>query len=200
MQVSNFEQNSPEWHQARSGIITASAMKDVLAKGQGKTRNTYMNKLVAEIITGQPTESFSNVHTDRGHEQELDVLEIYKSVTDEEVKKVGFIRNHEDLGGVGYSPDCLIGEEGVGEIKTRLPHLQVELLLAKRVPPEHKAQIQCGLWVSERKWCDFVCYCPSMPLFKQRVERDEAYIETMKSEVEKFYMELKQKLEAIKGA
>lgn len=197
MQMLDCEQGSAAWFQARAGIITASCMKEVLAKGQGKTRAAYMHKLIGEIMTGEPSESFCNQYTDRGHEQEPLARAAYTDTTGREVLEVGFIRNHEDIGGVGYSPDGLVGDDGSIEAKTRLPHLQVALLLSDKVPTEHVAQIQTGLWVSERKWCDFVSYCPSMPLFIRRVQRDEPYIETLKTEVTAFYKELREKMATI---
>lgn len=192
------EQGTPEWHAARCGIVTASSMAQVMAKGQGKTRAGYMFKLIGEVFTGEPAESYSNAHMERGTALEPEAREIYASIAGE-VTQCGFIRNHDDIGGVGYSPDALVGDDGLAEIKTKLPHLQAELLLADRVPPEHMAQIQCGLWVSERQWLDFVSYWPGMPLFVKRVQRDDAYIATMREEVIAFYAEMKSKIQRIRG-
>lgn len=192
-----LEQGTAEWFEARQGIITASSMSDVLAKGQGKTRNTYMNKLIGEVITGNTAPSYSNAYMDAGHEFEIEARDIY-SAAFAECLQVGFYRNFDDIGGVGYSPDGVVGEDGLVEIKSRLAHLQVELILADRVPPEHQAQIQCGLWVSEREWLDFVSYCPNMPLFVKRVFRNEDYIAEMKTEVIKFYEEMAEKIKRIK--
>src|SRR3569833_1490525 len=124
-EIITCEQNSPEWLRARMGIPTASAFGDVLAKGEGKTRRTYMLKLAGEIITGEPMESFSNAHTERGHALEEEARDLYIFQTGAELERVGIIRN----GRAGCSPDSLIGEDGGLEIKTTLPHLLIETIL-----------------------------------------------------------------------
>lgn len=199
MQVYNCLQGSHEWFAARCGIITASSMSDVLAKGQGKTRATYMHKLVGEVMTGDAASNYVNEHMERGHELEGFAREIYQEGQTLAVSEVGFIRNHDDIGGVGYSPDGLVGDEGLLEIKTRLPHLQVELLLSGSIPSQHVAQIQAGLWVTGRKWLDFVSFCPGMPFFQKRIFPDGGYIEAMREEVIKFYAEMREKITKIEA-
>lgn len=186
LEIFDMDQSSPDWFKVRCGIVTASCFSDVLSKGQGKTRKTYMLKLLGERITGQPTESFNNRHTERGIEMEPEARHLYEFMTDNQCERVGFMRR----GNVGCSPDSLIGNDGLLEIKTKLPHLQCEVLLNDEVPAEHKAQVQGQLWVSEREWVDFVSYWPNMPLFVKRVYRDEKYIETLQNEIERFLDEL----------
>jgi len=195
MQIINVKQGTDEWFQARAGIPTASSFKLVMAKGQGKTRKTYMLKLAGEILTGEPQEQFTNVHTERGNELEPEVLELYQIQTGNDVKECGFIKTTS----AGYSPDGLIDDNGLIEIKTRLPHLQIELLLADKVPSEHIAQIQGGLWVSGRDWCDFVSYCPGLPMFIKRVYRDEDKISDISTAIDKFNAELNVIVEKIGG-
>src|SRR5437879_13785053 len=108
MQIITCEQNSEEWLRARAGIPTASQFATVLAKGEGKTRRTYMLKLAGEIITGEPMENFTNEHTERGHEQEPEARDLYAFQTGEGLYRVAFIRD----GRKGASPDCLIGDDG----------------------------------------------------------------------------------------
>jgi len=199
MKIHNCEQNTIEWFQARMGIATASRMSDVMARGQGKTRATYMHKLIAESITGVPTMSFSNQYTERGHELEPAAVELYQTNTGNNVQEVGFITNHEQIGTVGASPDRFVGDKGMLEVKTREPHLQVELLLSDKVPTTHAKQLQAQLWVAERDWVDFICYCPSMPLFNKRVFRDEALIAEMRDAVTAFYDEMKSKIEKLEN-
>lgn len=186
LEIFDMDQSSPDWFKVRCGIVTASCFSDVLSKGQGKTRKTYMLKLLGERITGQPTESFSNRHTERGIEMEPEARHLYEFMTDNQCTRVGFMRR----GNVGCSPDSLIGNDGLLEIKTKLPHLQCEVILNDEVPAEHKAQVQGQLWVSGREWVDFVSYWPNMPLFVKRVYRDEKYIETLQKEIERFLDEL----------
>lgn len=197
MQIHDVEQGTPEWFAARLGKVTGSTMSSVLAKGQGKTRASLMYKLIGEIITGEPSEGYSNSNMERGKEMEPVARGIYEETTGNACQIVGFVTEDFTGGTVGYSPDALVGEDGIVEIKTRLPHLQAELLIANRVPPEHAAQIQCGLWVTGRVWLDFVSYWPGMPPFIQRVDRDEAYITNMATEVAAFYVEMQEKLAKI---
>jgi len=186
LEIIDCEQNSPEWLRARMGIPTASAFSDVLAKGEGKVRRTYMLKLAGEIITGEPMEAFTNGHTERGHAMEDEARDLYTFQTGAELQRIGFVRN----GSVGCSPDSLIGEDGGLEIKTKLPHLLIDVILKDKCPPEHVAQIQGTLWVTGRSWWDIVIYWPGIPLFVKRIERDEAYIQTLATEVDRFTIEL----------
>lgn len=183
MQIfTDIDQGSAEWFAARAGIPTASCFATVMAKGEGKTRAEYMRKLVGEIITGEQVESFSSGHMERGKAMEDEARETYAFINGLEPYQVGFIRN----GDKGASPDSLIGTDGGLEIKTALPHIQIDRLERDRLPPEHKAQVQGSLWISEREWWDFVSYWPRLPMLITRVYRDEAYIKTMSDEIDRF--------------
>jgi hypothetical protein len=186
VQIIDCEQGSPEWIRARLGIPTASEFHSVMAKGEGKTRKTYMLKLLGERLTGEPQDSYSNGNMERGKTMEAEAVDLYAFMKDRKPKAVGFIRN----GDVGCSPDRLLGKRGMVQVKTKLPHLHLELLLADKFPPEHKAQVQGELWVAEREYSDFVCYWPKLPLFVKRVYRDEEYIKTIQSEVQRFLDEM----------
>jgi predicted phage-related endonuclease len=190
----DMDQGSPEWHAARLGIPTASKFATVMAKGEGKTRAEYMRKLAGEVLTGEPMESFTNVHMERGKAMEDEAREQYAFIHDADIRRVGFIRNGEK----GASPDSLIGENGGLEIKTALPHIQIDRLLRGTLPPEHRAQVQGSLWVAEREWWDFVSYWPRLPLFSTRVHRDETYIRNLAQEVDAFNAELAELVEKIR--
>lgn len=190
LEIINCEQGTPEWFQARAGIPTASEFSTLMAKGKGKaesvTRRKYMLKLLGERMTGQIEEGFTNHHMERGKVMEEQARKAYALMEDAEPKQVGFIRN----GNKGASPDSLIGDAGMLEIKTKLPHLQLEVLLADTLPSEHKAQVQGQLWVAEREWCDFCSFWPGLPLFVTRVYRDEEYIKTIAEAVERFLADM----------
>ncbi len=190
VQIIECEQNSPEWYAARLGIPTASEFDTVMAQGRGggesKTRKTYMLKLLGERMTGKPMWTYQNEHMERGKEMEAEARDLYQFMSDHEPARVGFVRN----GNVGCSPDSLIGDNGCLEIKTKLAHLQLELLLSDEFPSEHRAQVQGQLWVCEREWCDFVSYWPGLPLFAKRVYRDEEYIKKIADEVHRFECEM----------
>lgn len=198
MEVFNCEQGSDEWFAVRAGIPTASEFSTVMASGRGggesKTRRTYMLKLAGEIITGEPTEHFSNVHTDRGHAMEPKARELYSFAHDVDLVQVGFIRS----GKKGCSPDSLIGSSGMLEIKTKLPHLLIDALLRDDFIAEHKAQCQGALWVAEREWIDLAVYWPGLPLFTKRAVRDEAYIREMSDAVDLFNHELAEVVDRVR--
>lgn len=186
MHIHDMEQGTPEWFAVRQGLATSSQFSTVLAKGQGKTRKTYLYKLAGERLTGEPSDSFSNRHMERGHEMEPQAREFYAFMEDAEPQQVGFITNH----GAGASPDSLIGESGMLEIKTKLPHLMLEAHERGKFPPEHYAQCQGQLWVAEREWCDLICYWPRMKPLIVRTYRDEEYLKTLADEVARFNDEL----------
>lgn len=198
LQILTCEQGTEEWHRARAGIPTASEFATVMASGRGggesKTRRTYLLKLAGEIITGQPSESYSNAHMERGHAMEPDARELYALKHDADPQLVGFVRN----GMKGCSPDSLIGSAGLLEIKTKLPHLHIDCLLRGEFPAEHKAQCQGALWVCEREWIDIAVYWPKLPLFEKRAYRDEAYIRALAQAVDDFNAELADVVERVR--
>lgn len=188
-------QGSPEWFACRAGLPTASNFATVMAKGEGKTRSKYMRQLAGEIITGEPMESFQNVHMERGKTMEDEARETYAFINDVEPRRVGFIKN----GNKGASPDSLIGDNGGLEIKSALPDIQIDRLLRGVLPPEHKAQVQGCLWIAECEWWDFVSFWPKLPQLKVRVPRDDVYIKTMSDEVDRFNDELAELVERIRN-
>jgi hypothetical protein len=194
MEVFDFEQGEADWFAARLGLPTASKFATVMAKGEGKTRSEYMRKLAGEILTGEPAESFSNGHMDRGKEMEDEARETYAFIETADIRRVGFIRN----GNKGASPDSLVGANGGLEIKTALPHIQIDRLERNRLPPEHRAQVHGNIWLSERDWWDFVSYWPKLPVLTVRVYRDEDYIRDMAGEIDRFNDELAELVERIR--
>jgi hypothetical protein len=199
LQVIECDQGSEEWLKARLGIPTASCFATIMAKGRdggaSKTRADYMRKLAGEILTGQPMDSYSNGHMERGKEWEPDARNLYAFMHDCEPQLVGFIRN----GKKGCSPDSLIGNNGGLEIKSAAAHIQVERLLNDQLPAEHRAQVQGNLWIAEREWWDFASYCPSLPLFVVREYRDEEYISKLSSAVDQFSDELAAIVERVRA-
>jgi hypothetical protein len=193
VQVISCEQGTPEWHAARAGIPTASCFATVLASGRTKgspsvTRAKYMRRLIGERILGQVSDGYSNDHMERGHRVEPEARNFYALMHDVDPVQVGFLRRTDIE--AGASPDSLIGQDGSLEIKTKLAELQIEILIADRVPPEHDCQLQGQLWVGCREWVDFVSYCPRLPLFVKRVYRDEKRIAEIAVGVREFLDEL----------
>jgi hypothetical protein len=199
--ITDLEQGSAEWLEIRMGIVTMSNMSALLVNGKGEEgfgadAFTYMNTLIGERITQEITDPFTgNRHTERGHELEPKARALYEMQTDLSCEQVAIILNH----GCGYSPDSLVGADGLNEIKTKLPKYQVELILSGEVPKEHLAQCQGGLWISDREWIDFISYWPGMPLFVKRLHRDEAMIRKMAERVKTFYELLEDRMNRVLG-
>jgi len=175
----DIEQGTPEWHALRRGRITASAI-DCLMTAAGKPANNETSRkalyqLLAERITGESEPSFYNDDMARGHLLEPYARDLYSKKYGP-VVECGFIVAQ--LGGVeiGYSPDGLVGDDGLIEIKSPRAKTHLKSLLTGEVPTEYISQVQTGLAVSGRQWCDFISYSPGLPLFVTGCYRDEAYI------------------------
>lgn len=194
----NPEQGSDQWHAERAGCITASRMGDLIwvpgqtfksgpRKGELKPppdgRNTYINQLVAENITGRAVDQVKARAMDYGHEQEPFAVSAYEARTGRLVEQCGFIR-HPDFPFIGASPDFLVDDDGGGEVKCPMSIVVHAETLRNGLPDEHIEQIQGGLWVTGRMWWDFVSFHPAFPpgldLYVQRVERDNTKITAMK--------------------
>lgn len=197
--ITNIEQGSADWLAMRLGIVTMSELDCLLVNGKGQegfgdAAFTYMDQLIGERITGEAAElPFSTRATERGHELEGKARDLYVAREGVQLDQVAIILNH----GAGYSPDVVIGSEGLVEIKTKLPKFQVGVILANEVPKDHVAQCQGGLWVSEREWIDFISYWPGMPMFVKRMHRDEAMIRKIAERVATFYELLEARMDKV---
>lgn len=191
-----MDQGSGDWHKIRCGAITASRFRDVLTRSRdgktyGKTRTTYLYTVAGEILTGEPATAFENEHTMRGHVMEDEARDYYALRTNaRDMERVGFVRGQLHGVHVGASPDSLVGEDGLLEVKTRAPHLQLAVYAQGLVPDEHVAQVQGQLWVTGRRWCDYLSYWPGLPPLLVRVERDETFIRALAEEIDTFAAEV----------
>jgi len=194
--IKDIEQGSPEWLALRLGIVTMSELECILVNGKdasgfGVAAFTYMDQLIGERITEEAAElAFTTRATERGHEYEGIARSLYEAREEIQTDQAAIILNH----GCGYSPDSLVGDNGLTEIKSKLPKFQVAVILGGEVPKEHVAQCQGGLWVAEREWIDFVSYWPGMPLFVKRMYRDEKYISNIAERVERFNQMLEERM------
>jgi len=199
--VTDIKQGTPEWLALRLGIVTASELDSLLVSGKGEAgfgvaAFTYMDQLIGERITEEAAEPpFQTKATIRGHELEGVARDLYEQREEIRTEEVGIILNH----GIGYSPDALVGANGLTEIKTKLPKFQVGVILVGEVPKEHIAQCQGGLWTAEREWIDFVSYWPGMPLFVKRMYRDEVMIRKIAERVKTFYEILDERMNRVLG-
>jgi hypothetical protein len=194
--IHDMEQGTPEWFAARAGKPTASEFATVMAKGEGKTRKTYMLKLAGEILTGEPMDNYSNANMDRGKRQEDEIRDRYALLTDSDPVRVGFIEDT-DLK-AGASPDALVGNDGLLEVKSAFAHVLIDKIMRGTFPAEHVAQCQGGLWVGKREWIDIAIGCPKLPPFIKRAYRDEPYIKNMAGEVARFNDELAETVERVR--
>lgn len=200
IEIINCEQGTDEWLKARAGVITASQMKDVMAKGRSGgpslTRKKYMAQMAAEIITEEPADTgwSGNAHTERGHEHEPIARDLYEKRTGNKVDEVGFVKCEN----LGCSPDGLVGDDGGVEIKSKLPHLLIEILENGEMPKDHVQQVQASLMVTGRAWWDFVAYSPGLPLFVQRILPDPALHREMRVACKQFQLETDMLVKRIK--
>ena len=204
----NLEQGSNEWKQARLGHVTASCVGDVMAKGKGGaeavTRKKYKMRLVAERVTGQRQDSFTNSAMEWGVIQEPFARQQYEVSHETFVEKTGFWK-HLKYDWIGVSPDGLVGNDGLIEIKCPNSTTHLDYLIADQVPTEYYKQMQCQMWVTNRQWCDFVSYDPRIrsdknKLFVKRCVRDDVFIAEMEAEVLKFLDEVQDLLINLNGA
>ena len=191
----DIEQNSEAWRVIRAGIPTASCFSDILAKGQGKSRASYMRRLAAEVITGQPLENFTSAAMERGHLLEDEARQLYAFMHEVEPKQIGFIRN----GRQGCSPDALIDNDGLLEIKSQRGDILIETILKDEFPSTFVAQVQGQLWIAERKYCDLLVYSPGLPPFVKRAYRDEKFIGELSRAVSDFNADLDALVERIRA-
>ena len=192
-----IKQRTEAWRECRLGKITASRINDVMAKlkngGEAAGRKNYRAQLVVERMTGHPVGSYTNGAMMWGCEHEDAARVSYEFVTGNTVDQIGFI-DHPTIPMSGASPDGLIGEDGMLEIKCPNTSTHIEWMLAGGAPSEHVNQMQWQMECAGRKWCDFVSYDPRMPLelqlFIVRVERDDKRTENIKSEVAELLCEV----------
>ena len=191
-----MEQRSTEWFQARLGKVTASRVADVMAKtktGYSTSRENYMAQLALELLTGKPTEGYANAAMQWGIEQEPNARAVYEAKTGQMVQEVGFIV-HPTIEQAGASPDGLIGDDGMIEIKCPESKTVIEFLLSGKIADKYYKQMQWQMACCNRKWTDYTVYDPRMPerlqLIVRRVYRDDKAIKEMEDEILKFLDEL----------
>ena len=183
-------QGSEEWHAQRRGIVTASVVGKLITTKTLQPANNPESRglttlLAAERITGWTDPTFISDDMFRGIDDEPKAREKYAEHY-APVDVVGFMVEDKWGWRVGYSPDGLVGDDGLIEIKSRRSKTQLATILADEVPTENMAQLQCGLLVSGRKWVDYVSYCGGMPLYVKRVEPEEKWFDAIVSAVDVF--------------
>lgn len=194
MIVYECRQGTPEWINLRLGVPTASSF-DRIVTPTGKPSSQgekYRFDLLAERMAGHSFDDFKSSWMERGNELEGDARNFYELQRDCSTQAVGFISN--DAATWGASPDSLVDERGLMEIKCPKPGTHVSYLLKAGSPyEEYRVQVQAQLWIAERDWCDVVSYNPEMPMALMRIERDDEFISKLAPLVKEF----SEKLEAL---
>jgi putative phage-type endonuclease len=188
MKIINCTQGTPEWYAARCGVPSASNFDKIICLDgkPSKQRLKYLWQLAGEAITGIAEESYQNAAMERGKALETEARELYRIVTGNEVQEVGFCMN----GGFGASPDGLVGEDGLLEIKCPSLATHVGYLLANELPSDYFQQTAGQLLVTGRKWCDFMSYYPGMKPLIVRVTPDKKFQAILEAELKTFCAEL----------
>ncbi len=199
------DQRTDEWFQQRLGKVTGSNLHKVLAKtktGYGADRGHYLTQLVLERITGQKADSYTNAAMQFGIEQEAFARAAYEAHRGVLVEEVGFIP-HPTIPMAGASPDGLVGDDGMVEIKCPESKTFLEVILSDNpVSAQYFAQMQWQMRCADRSWCDYVVFDPRFPpklqLFVVRVNRDDRWLKDAETEVKKFLCEVEEKVQALK--
>lgn len=177
-----MKQGSDAWLQARCGIVTDSIVGRLLTPTAkvafDDAARTARARLIAERYTGHVEHVPQTFDTRREHIDKKVARNLYVEHY-EAVTEIGFMTRREGLAFGGYSPDGLVGDDGLIGIKTEKPHLHMATLLTGEVPTQHMAQLQMGLWVSGRDWIDYVQFSGGMPLFVERVYPDIVWQDTI---------------------
>ena len=196
-----MDQGTDDWFAARLGKVTASRIADVVAKtktGVSASRGNYMAQLIVERMTGKPTESYSNTAMQWGTSTEPLARAAYEMTTDLMVDEVGFVE-HESLSMCGASPDGLVGDNGLIEIKCPNTATHIETLINGTIDNRYMLQMQWQMACTDREWCDFVSFDPRMPEALQlkiiRVNMNEMLIAELENQVEQFLNEVQEKVE-----
>lgn len=205
LELANLEQGSPEWAQARCGIVTASRSGDVIAvtkKGEAAARRQYREELVIERLTGLPYDVYVTREMQWGIDQEPFARAAYEMYHNLLVETCGFVM-HPHIAKFGASPDGLVGEDGMLQIKCPTTRTHLGWMLGGVVPVEHCPQMMAELSCTGRKWIDFVSFDPRLPshlqLFGRRFERNDSLIMQLETEVVHFNAEVEDVLAALPG-
>ena len=196
MQIFDFEQRSEDWFKIRSGVPSASEFSNIVQSdgSPSKSRTKYLYKLVGEKLGALPEESYTNKAIENGILREADAREMYSRDV-KPVVQVGFCIHDE---GYGCSPDGLVEEDGVIEIKCPILSTHIEYLIKQKLPTDYVQQVQGQLLVTGRKYNDFISYYPGLKPLVVRCYRDEVFISRLRLELLKFITELNELTEKLR--
>ena len=182
MKIHNFEQRTDEWYAIRRGKMSASNAETIIANGKGL--ETYIYNLMAEYYSSAEKENYVNADMQRGIDLEPEAKIEFQFYTGLDIKEVGCVELNEYI---LASPDGLIGDDGLIEIKCPNDSIYFKLLLSNNIKPEYIAQMQMQMYVTDRQYCYFVSYNPNFEksLYIKKINRDEEMIEKLKKGLER---------------
>ena len=175
-------QRTPEWIEIKRGKMSASNAETIIANGKGL--ETYIYNLMAEYYSSAEKENYINADMQRGIDLEPEARLEFEFYTDLDVQEVGFVEYNDFI---GVSPDGLVGDDGLIEIKCPNDSIYFKLLLSNNIKPEYIAQMQMQMYVTDRQYCYFVSYNPNFEksLYIKKINRDEEMIEKLKKGLER---------------
>lgn len=186
------DQRTPEWFAQRAGKVTASCIADIMAttkSGPAASRANYLAKLVAERLTGEVEQGFTNAAMQHGIDTEAEARDAYSFLHSRTVIEVGFCP-HPTIGMAGASPDGLVGDDGLVEIKCPSTATHIATLRGGNIPDKYVKQMMFQMACTGRQWCDFASYDPRLPvemrLHVQRILRDDDAIANIETAVVNF--------------
>jgi putative phage-type endonuclease len=198
-----MEQRSTEWYAARCGSLGASQIADALATtktGWGASREALKNRLIAERLTGQPEPSYVNKYMQHGIDTEDEARRAYEAHTGTFVDEMA-IAYHPVLSHTHASPDGLVGDDGLIEVKCPATSTHIETMRTGKAPSKYIKQMQWQMRCTGRDWCDFVSYDNRVPdhlkLFVVRVQRDDEMIAKLDAQVAEFLGEVERDIEEL---
>ncbi len=194
-------QGSEQWMALRCGMLTSSEMENIITPSTLKLMTKkkdgeeidHLWELFGQRITKYVEPQYIGDHMLRGQQDELDAKLVYNKEY-APLRDIGFITNDKWGFTLGYSPDGLVGDDGIIEVKSRLQKFQAETILSGKMPDYYRIQVQTELLVSERKWCDFISYCGGMPMITIRVEPDKAVQDAIVEAATAFHEKLEKKV------
>lgn len=205
MSVVDIEQRTEEWFQARCGSLGASSLHEAIAKtksGWSASRHNLMARLIVERLTNESQETYQNAAMIHGIETEPQARDAYRFFTDNHVEEIGFVR-HPSIDGTHSSPDGLVNDDGVLEIKAPNSSTHINTLLGANIEGKYIIQCQWHMACTGRQWCDWVSFDNRLPgdlqFYCERIERDDRQISELEAQVQEFLKELESKLEQLES-
>lgn len=184
-----IQQGTDEWHRVRLGKVTASKVNDAMMDASKAGYQNYRAQLVCERLTGRPTETFKSAAMDQGNETEPQARAMYTMTTGMMVQEVAFV-DHPAISMAGASPDGLVGELGLVEIKCPQPTEHIRVMTGGTIKKAYREQMQWQMACTGREWCDFVSFCPDLPddlaLHIVRIDANSEAILEMETAVRSF--------------